>query len=440
MSNSNSSSKSSQDDSEYDSQDDSEYDSQDCSSSSDEIVEQFDNLDLQGGILNKYNVLYEIGKGADAIVWLAFNIEDSKFYAIKVNEPKEFKKGVDEFNFIKKLPLKLKCFNHLKESFNEIIQDQDGKTKKYSCGVFELHTGNLDCLLRKGKYQDGLTVEQVKKIMYQLLTSLKYLHQKMKIYHADIKTDNILLRGYNDFDEKMMEQYLKLDFMKNYTDAKNAIWLEKGQTLDSIDNMKKEEKLKIRKVVHKVLCEKLQYPNKEEKYNVNPNYVDKCYISLSDFGAFCNEDEHYDEEFGTRYYRAPEIILMGNCGYPVDIWSAGCVFYELLTGRILFDPEKDSIRTRDAYHLYHINRHMGDFPIGFLKKTKHWKQYFDINGKLNNFEIEKREFKDKLTSFGVTENQEDILSLLKGMLSISPNQRMSAEQCLRHSFFNGISM
>ena len=83
---------------------------------------------------------------------------------------------------------------------------------------------------------------------------------------------------------------------------------------------------------------------------------------------------------------------------------------------------------------------MGDFPIGFLKKTKHWKQYFDINGKLNNFEIEKREFKDKLTNYGVTESQDDILDLLKGMLSISPNQRLNAEQCLRHNFFKGITI
>ena len=52
MSNSNSSSESSQDDSEYDSQDDSENESQECTSSSDDIVEQYDNLDLKGNILN----------------------------------------------------------------------------------------------------------------------------------------------------------------------------------------------------------------------------------------------------------------------------------------------------------------------------------------------------------------------------------------------------
>ena len=39
----------------------------------------------------------------------------------------------------------------------------------------------------------------------------------------------------------------------------------------------------------------------------------------------------------TRYYRAPE-IMMNPAGYsfPIDIWSAGCVFAELLLRKVLF--------------------------------------------------------------------------------------------------------
>ena len=406
------------------------------STSSDEIIEQFDNLDLKGKTLNKYNIIYEIGKGADAIVWLAFSIEDSKFYAIKVNEPKEYKKGLSEFNFIKKLPSKLKCFNHLKETFVEhtILNN---KTKKYSCGVFELHTGNLDSLLRGGSCENGLSVPIVKKMMYQLLTALKYLHKQMKVFHADIKTDNILLKGYNNYDESIMKQYLEGDFFGKYKEAKKTFWLGKGKTIETLDKMKKEDKLKIRQIVHEIICEKIIFPEKELRHSINQEYINKSYISLADFGAFCTEDEHYEEEFGTRYYRAPEIILMGDCNFKVDIWAAGCVFYELLTGRILFDPEKCSNYNRDAYHLYHMNRHMGDFPIGFLKKTKYWKKFFNAKGKLEGFEIETRHFKDKLDSYNVTEQQDEIIDLLKGMLAISPNQRFDAEKCLSHNFFKG---
>lgn len=43
----------------------------------------------------------------------------------------------------------------------------------------------------------------------------------------------------------------------------------------------------------------------------------------------------------TRYYRAPEIMLTWQkYDYAVDIWSAGCIFAEMLEGRPLF-PGKD---------------------------------------------------------------------------------------------------
>ena len=32
----------------------------------------------------------------------------------------------------------------------------------------------------------------------------------------------------------------------------------------------------------------------------------------------------------TRYYRAPEVIILDKYDFKIDIWSAGCVFAELL--------------------------------------------------------------------------------------------------------------
>jgi p38 MAP kinase len=45
----------------------------------------------------------------------------------------------------------------------------------------------------------------------------------------------------------------------------------------------------------------------------------------------------------TRYYRAPEIMLTWKrYNEKVDIWSAGCIFAEMIMGRPLF-PGKDHI-------------------------------------------------------------------------------------------------
>lgn len=51
----------------------------------------------------------------------------------------------------------------------------------------------------------------------------------------------------------------------------------------------------------------------------------------------------------TRWYRAPELLLNRCLGHEsrydakVDMWSVGCIFYELLTGRVLFQGQDDSL-------------------------------------------------------------------------------------------------
>ena len=85
-------------------------------SSSDELQsddEQNINLELTGDILKNYNIIYKLGKGSFSTVWLAFNITDNKFYALKVQNSSEYKAGVEEINFVKKLPTNPPVFNNI---------------------------------------------------------------------------------------------------------------------------------------------------------------------------------------------------------------------------------------------------------------------------------------------------------------------------------------
>ncbi|KNE72630.1 CMGC/CDK protein kinase, variant [Allomyces macrogynus ATCC 38327] len=66
----------------------------------------------------------------------------------------------------------------------------------------------------------------------------------------------------------------------------------------------------------------------------------KCDLKLGDFGlarAFGIPVRHYSSEVVTLWYRAPD-VLMGSRQYStsIDIWSAGCIFAEMATGRPLF--------------------------------------------------------------------------------------------------------
>ena len=84
----------------------------------------------------------------------------------------------------------------------------------------------------------------------------------------------------------------------------------------------------------------------------------------------------YDEDFGTRYYRAPENILVSDeLSYSVDIWSLGCSIYELLTNHILFDPIKTSKFSCDHYHLSEIFQ-LGRFSNKEIKTFSRRKEFY----------------------------------------------------------------
>lgn len=73
-------------------------------------------------------------------------------------------------------------------------------------------------------------------------------------------------------------------------------------------------------------------------------------IKIADFGLARNytiPDRQYTQDVVTLWYRAPEILLSNyyfifilildsEYSIPVDIWSVGCIFYELLTKQPLF--------------------------------------------------------------------------------------------------------
>lgn len=419
---------------------DSEYSSstssEKFSSSSDENVEQADNLELTSQTIKNYNIICEIGRGSFSIVWLAYNITNNNCYALKVQDPNEYKNGYQEIMFVKNLPKNPSVFNNIIEYFVEEINN-----KKYLCSAWELHCSDMDSLIRKGDhYENGLPLEQAKQIMKQLIESIKILHTKFKVFHGDIKTDNILIKGLNDKDNFIIQKYKEANFYDQYTAAKNQFWLEKGQSLSTISQMKKEHKTKLRKKIHSEITEKIleEYALSDiSKHSINSKYLEKINISLADFGTQCGEDTHYESQFGTRYYQAPEIVLMGGCSFPVDIWALGCTFYELVSGKLLFNPIKDSRNSRDYYHLCLINETCGDFPISFIRKTKYYKNFFNSNGKIKDYKkpVENR-LTSKINELNLTSDEKrDFTNLLNQMLTIDCSKRINIDKLSNHPFF-----
>lgn len=149
-------------------------------------------------------------------------------------------------------------------------------------------------------------------------------------------------------------------------------------------------------------------------------------LKLADFGlarAFGIPVRHYTHEVVTLWYRAPEILL-GAKKYstPVDIWSIGCIFAELVTRSPLFpgDSEIDQ--------LYKIFRALGT-PTEDV-----WQGVSDLPDFKPTFPrwspVSLRNTVPALDDVG--------LNLLTQMLLYEPSQRITARDALNHPYFANV--
>lgn len=76
-------------------------------------------------------------------------------------------------------------------------------------------------------------------------------------------------------------------------------------------------------------------------------------LKVCDFGLARDYQEPllpYTQPVVTLYYRCPELLLTNEVGYEygpaVDMWSVGCIFYEMITGQVLF-PARSELEALD---------------------------------------------------------------------------------------------
>jgi len=394
-------------------------------------------IDLSGEIIKNYNIIYELGSGAFSTVWLAFNINDNNYYAIKVQNSDDYEDGKEEIKILTKIGNSNEYINSLKSYFIESLF-VESSIEKFPCSVFEVCAGNLYTLGKKGKYKNGYPANIVKKIFKQICLGIQKLHNENKLFHGDIKPDNILVCGVNNKDKNYMEKYTQNNFNDLYSRIKKEYWMKKGKDIKNIKKMPIETKLKIRKKIHQSIINNIidtSNISKESKNYMEQKYFDNIKIKITDFGHYCPDDEFMEEDFGTTYYRAPEIILMGDCRKSVDIWALGCTFYELLTGEILFDP--DDLDNNEEYnHLKLIIELCGNFNLEYLKTTKYYKKYFDKNGNLKDFKLsDTRNIKEKLYEKLKDKGIDDVhncIDLLSKMIKLSFRQRATINDVLSH--------
>jgi serine/threonine protein kinase len=149
-------------------------------------------------------------------------------------------------------------------------------------------------------------------------------------------------------------------------------------------------------------------------------------LKLADFGlarAVSVPVRMYTHEIVTLWYRAPEVLLgsssIGKYSSPVDMWSIGCIFAEMVTKEPLFpgDSEIDE--------LYRIFRAIGTPDEAVWPGVSQLPNYKDTFPKWAG-----RSFADLLPQFSPL-----ALDLLSKMLIYEPSKRISARAALQHPYF-----
>lgn len=150
-------------------------------------------------------------------------------------------------------------------------------------------------------------------------------------------------------------------------------------------------------------------------------------IKLCDFGlARVVDSDHQPDDLtdyiATRWYRAPE-ILFGSCTYTsaVDMWAAGCILAELVSGRPLFPGSStmDQLERLISYTGPPSQQEIESMDSAFTQTM------------LSNLSYSKPRMylEEKLEGA-----PPDAIDLIRKLIAFNPTERPTAEQCLEHPY------
>ncbi|CAD5116300.1 DgyrCDS5206 [Dimorphilus gyrociliatus] len=149
-------------------------------------------------------------------------------------------------------------------------------------------------------------------------------------------------------------------------------------------------------------------------------------IKIADFGLarmIQIPSRKYTHEVITLWYRSPEILLGTDFYCPsVDIWSLGCIFAEMPTGKPLFPADSE------------IDQLMRIFRTLGTPNEDIWP------GVTNLPDFQTRFPQFKVQEINIQGLDNDGMDLFRKMIIYDPSKRWSAIMCLKHEYLNNVNL
>ncbi|KAK1542476.1 serine/threonine-protein kinase SRPK3 [Colletotrichum paranaense] len=308
-----------------------------------------------------YEIIRKLGNGSFGTVWLAFDMSNNRYVALKIevakrDDPNEVKiqrllaERVPEDPCSRFVVALLDSFYH------------DGPNGRHLCLVLEPMGPSLSSVLNapaeiydpRNPPVRRFAKDKTKRILRQVLSGLQFLHEN-EIVHGDLQSGNVLfaLQDLTHFERQVLKQ------------AEDTTNIDHLRRIDGKPDKWAPKYLAVSEPLSEFALTGLDEVTK-----------------LSDLGGAFPIDDPPRSVVTPVSLRAPEAILNEAFGTGIDIWSFGCLAYELITGAALFElpPFGLSDQGIKDEHLIQLTDIIGSLPECLLAKWPNATKYYGSNG------------------------------------------------------------
>lgn len=344
-----------------------------------------DNISVYKFKSGSYKKIKTLGEGSFGKVLLVQQIneenqKDSKYFALKIS--KRFKK-------VKKV--KSKTVENTKEPIDE---NSDKNEKPKEMNFVELR--ELTIMKKLCKIQNPNVVRMI---------DFNLCSEKKEIW--------------------ILMEYLPTDLMKFLSDNKHNkdVMNEKFFKNIAYQIINGAKSLHENRIIHRdIKLENILYDQNTQT------------VKIGDFGLSRIYDYEFNLEYtdvGTYPYKPPELLLgLKKYTTAFDVWSIGCLLVQICTMSHLFGENNSLGVIKLMYKIF------GSFNDNVLPGYKKFPYSYLLDKLPENQGIGLINYIKKYQEFDFKDN--NFYDLILKMLCIDPTKRISAKECLSHSWFENV--
>jgi serine/threonine protein kinase len=306
-------------------------------------------------------------------------------------------------------------------SINQTLE-QRGQYGTHLCLTMPVLGPNLLCMVdymkARRRRRSETEVQLMKEITTAVLKALDHLAH-LNVMHTDLKPENVMVSAP---DPKLL-QAVK-DFLENK--QLPATMLQSFADGDPFSSV-----VTVADFGLSILLEPAATPQARQLASHRPpNVVTPGILSNTQVGMLMQ----------TREYRAIEVLFGTDLNCRTDLWSLGCMVYELVTGDFLLNPKRKTRveREMDIEHVAMIMQLLGPVPARIARGAGRFlHRYFDTNTgaflyaeRYRNYQ--RRSIAAELSLFLEQQEAERCAQFIMACFSYDPAERPTAHELLKH--------